>query len=51
MHGSPLDYEKHFQIPFYSYAQFSDEPQPSNTQLVRTIDPMVNIHKSLSLDE
>ena len=31
-------YENHRQIPFGAYVQVYDEPQPSNTQIGRSID-------------
>ena len=36
--GENLNYDKHFQVPFGSYAQACHEPDPSNTQVARAID-------------
>ena len=35
--GKPLDYNKHFQIPFRSYVQASNKPNPKNTTAPRTL--------------
>ena len=36
--GEPLDYNKHFQIPFESYVQANHKPNPNNTTAPRTLD-------------
>ena len=36
--GKPLDYNKHFQIPFGSYVQANHEPNLKNTTAPRTLD-------------
>jgi hypothetical protein len=38
LHQQSLDYGKHCSIPFGSYVQAHTEPDPSNTQLPRTLD-------------
>ena len=42
-----LDYNKHLQIPFGSYVQASNENNPTNTNMPRTIDAIyLRPHKS-----
>ena len=36
--GEPLDYNKHFQIPFGSYVQANHKPNPKNTTAPSTLD-------------
>jgi hypothetical protein len=38
LHQQSLDYMKHCSIPFGSYVQVHTEPDPTNTQLPRTLD-------------
>ena len=38
IHHETLDYNKHCLIPFGSYVQAHNEPEPSNSQLPRTLD-------------
>jgi hypothetical protein len=38
LHQQSMDYGKHCSIPFGSYVQAHTEPDPSNTQLPRTLD-------------
>ena len=38
LHQENLDYNKHCSIPFGTYVQAHDEPMPSNTQVLRTLD-------------
>ena len=40
LHQKKLDYAKHCKIPQFAFVQAHDEPDPSNTQVQRTLDAL-----------